>query len=182
MSAPPDNPLRLRAIEKLPGRQAANMRRAILFGGILGATSIVLPADLVGSDTLLMHLRHDRSSVKWLAESTVVGDLNGDGKTDAAMLGLEANGVVVAVAMHGADGGVHVQYLTFAVGRGSQATICALPARLESQPLSCTEGDGSLPGCRDEPPAVGLSLVDDECDSIHMYWDHDDGVVAWWRR
>ena len=113
----------------------------------------------------------------------VVGDLDGDGKPDAAMLGMEErNGVVIAVATHGADGGVNVQYLPFAVDRNSQAAICALPARLETRPLSCANAGDPLPGCRDSPPAAELNLVDEECDSIHLYWNHDKGSVAWWRR
>ena len=159
------------------------MRRVLLISALFSAASVgLVAADLVGSDTLLMHLRHDRSNVQWLADSAVVGDFDGDAMRDTAVLGVEGKGVVVAVGTHGADGGVHVQYLPFAIDRGVQAAICALPARLETHPLSCADEDGALPGCRDKPAAQGLSLVDDECVSIHMYWDHGQGAMAWWWR
>jgi hypothetical protein len=56
-----------------------------------------------------------------------------------------------------------------------------LPAELSASPVMCNPMDDSLPGCKEFPGTVSLSLRGGDCDAIHMYWDHGAGQMAWWR-
>jgi hypothetical protein len=60
--------------------------------------------------------------------------------------------------------------------------ICAAPARLSVAPLSCDQDGGEkLPGCVASPHTSGLTIDDNQCDPINLYWDHDQRRLAWWR-
>jgi hypothetical protein len=150
--------------------------------GLLTAAATVIAAELPGPDALFDYLRHVRPSIQWLPTSGVEGDFDGDGRSDLAALGIDGKVVLVAIGTRPVGSNMHVQFLPFRVDSAAQAAICALPARLEIHPLECSEDGQALPGCRDSPKASALSLVDDECDSIHMYWDHQTSQITWWRR
>jgi hypothetical protein len=148
----------------------------LLIGGSLDAEEIL------SADMLLDFLRHDRPSTRWDAASTVAADFNGDGRLDMAALGAEGSGIVLAAAVRADGTYMAVQYLSFAVGGEAQAAVCATPVTLEAEPLLCEVDGRTLPGCVANPRASGLALSDDDCDAVHLYWDHEKAAMAWWRR
>ena len=113
--------------------------------------------------------------------STVSGDLDRDGMSDRAELVQNQRSITLTVHV----GSLASQALNFAVGTGSEAAICSVPAELTASPLSCTP-DGvagtPLPGCMEAAGKVGLDTSDGECDAIHLYWDRDGKRLVRWRR
>ena len=132
--------------------------------------------------TLLAELAEQRPDVQWSKESLVQGDFNVDQVADHAIVGYMKNRVVVAVQVGSASAAPRPQYLEFGVGVSQQAAICAVPAKLYVDALYCSpQVDESLAGCRESKLAQALSLSDDECDSIHFYWNHETKRIEWWR-
>jgi hypothetical protein len=71
--------------------------------------------------------------------------------------------------------------LEFPIGQ-AQDGICSVPVKLSAHPLSCeNDGGGKLPGCKESKGVVGLTLSDDSCDPINLYWDSDKRSMTWWR-
>ena len=157
--------------------------RALFVLGVLVAVGMSgLAAERRTLAEFLAHVRADRPSVKWDVKSQVSGDFDGEGRTDFAALGYVGKGVVVAIGRTSATGEIRLQYLHFDVSRAAQAAICVLPARLELLPLSCAVNHGgALPGCKEGPGVSSLRLMDDECDSINIYWNRDRNSMSWWR-
>jgi hypothetical protein len=77
--------------------------------------------------------------------------------------------------------GSDVETLEFRVDPAAQDAICTLPAKLSTSASSCSPMDEPLPGCKELPGKVDLSISDDACDSIHLYWDQNAKRMAWWR-
>jgi hypothetical protein len=124
----------------------------------------------------------DPRDVVWDMASLVTGDFDGDGHADQATLGHVKGGVVVLIEHSSVSGSFNKQLLPFGLNGSEQAATCGPVSRIEVSPLSCsmeTEED-TVSGCRESPRAVGLSVGGD-CDAIHLYWNHDQGQMAWWR-
>ena len=133
-------------------------------------------------DQMLAYLKQAKPNVQWDAKSGVTANFDGSQKSGGAMLGYAGNKVTLAIQTGSGAKGRRFQYLDFSVGPGTQAAVCAAPAKLEVYPLDCTTEDGTLPGCKATARMSGLSIVDGECDSIHLYWSHSSKSMQWWRR
>ena len=131
----------------------------------------------------LVRVAAEQPSVKWDAKSVAEGDFDGTHRVGFAIMGLKDKNVMVAVGRKAADGTLTTQYLEFGISRDQQNAICGLPAHLEVTPLVCTayEDQERLPGCKESPGVSGLSLDDDQCDPINMYWNHSTKQMMWWR-
>lgn len=111
--------------------------------------------------------------------SEVRGDFDGDGVEDEARLIQYKDHVSVSIQQ---GGNVGTQILQFRIDPAAQDAICGLPAELSVSPLACNQVNEPLPGCKELPGAVALSLRGGDCDAIHMYWDHGAERMTWWRR
>ena len=110
--------------------------------------------------------------------STVRGDFDGDGAADQATLIQHRHHVTLTVRRGSASG---PEKFEFRVDPGAQDAICTLPAKLSTSASFCTPMDEPLPGCKEQPGKVDLSISDDACDAIHLYWNQDEKRMAWWR-
>lgn len=157
------------------------MRNAILQAILL---ALLLPsgalADL-GTSQVIQAVKRIQSTVAWDITSIVRGDLNGDGRRDAAIMGIHQQRVFVGVVLSASPRKLRIEVLAFDIGTHSADAICELPAKLTMEPLECSPLDDPLPGCRPSPKAVGLVLFGGECDPINFYWDHRNDKLAWWR-
>jgi hypothetical protein len=159
------------------------LRRTIFVSAF--ALCIVLSASAAehGLIVFLARITTDRPSVKWDAKSAVEGDFDGSHRRSFAALGYQDGRVMVAVGRKAPNGSIVAQYLEFGISPDRQNAICALPAHLETAPLTCSDDEGgeSLPGCTEAPGVSQVSLVGGECDPIYMYWDHSRKRMVWWR-
>ncbi|MDC8784798.1 hypothetical protein [Roseateles koreensis] len=131
---------------------------------------------------MLRDLAKAKPSIRWDSASAVAGDFDGRSSRGGAMLGYAGSKVYLAIQAGSRGKSLRYQYLEFGVGPGAQAAICSAPAKLEVYPLECSMEEGELPGCKATKGASGLSIVDGDCDSIHLYWDHVSNRMQWWRR
>jgi hypothetical protein len=123
-----------------------------------------------------------RPDVRWDRTTMVSGDFNGDGKRDYAMVGYKGDGIVLAIrATSAGDGQLQTQYLQYGIGGNNQAAICEAPAKLQVKKQLCNPMDEQLPGCKESPTANSLRLSGGECDAIHLYWNHKENRMGWWR-
>jgi hypothetical protein len=124
-----------------------------------------------------------RPDIRWDRSTIVSGDFNDDGKRDYAMVGYEGNGIVLAIrATSARDRRLQTQYLQYRIGRAIQAAICEAPAKLQIEKPLCKPIDEQLFGCTESPTANSLRLSGGECDAIHLYWNHKENRMEWWRQ
>jgi hypothetical protein len=109
---------------------------------------------------------------------TVRGDFDGDGVMDQATLIQHQRHVTLTVRLGSA---ASPETFDFRVDPAAQDAICTLPATLSTSASFCSPMDEPLSGCKELPGKVDLSISDDACDAIHLYWDQDARRMAWWR-
>lgn len=156
------------------------MRNAILkiiFFALLPSASL---ADL-GASQIIQAVKRIQPIVAWDSNSIVRGDFNGDGRRDAAIVGIHQQRVFVAVVLSASPRKLKTEVLAFGIGTHSTDSICELPAKLTVEPLECSPLAEPLPGCRASSKAASLVLLGGECDPINFYWDHQNNKLAWWR-
>lgn len=118
-------------------------------------------------------LRKDYGGISWDSASRIAADVNCDGINDIAYLGNDPDAAWVGIVF-----GSRTQTklppgtLRFEASGRSHSTICAKPVKFESVPLDCRTTNGSmLPGCRQISRCFALTLTDDKCGALHVYWD-----------
>lgn len=126
--------------------------------------------------------RRLKPSVKWDAASLVRADVTCDGKADGILLGRDNSTVWAAVISSDKPEVNRRNLMQFALGPGTQAALCALPATIETYPIECETESGPLEGCKPSPSCRGFSVVDGQCDSLHFYWHSGLKRIVWWRR
>ena len=121
------------------------------------------------------------TSVAWMADSAFVGDVDCDGHADSAFVGRSTREIHVGLVATASDS---PSIVPFRIGGGSQDAVCEASAALSTETLDYdpTEDTGPLEGFKRSAVCKGLSLSDDSCDSIHLYWNHNAGKLQWWRR
>lgn len=114
--------------------------------------------------------------------AVVKADVDCDGVEDTAQMAYVENRVRVTVTLAATN---TAQSLEF--GRGNsmaQESLCGTEARLEIEDMDydLIEAFGENPeGFRQSKTCKGLSLMDGECDSMHIFWNHDTKHIDWWR-
>jgi len=126
-------------------------------------------------------LRAANPGIRWEAHATRL-DFDCDSAIDYAFLGRASRHIYVAVFLTRTR---KVTGLQFGISAGVQAAICAEPASLTAESLdfdpSTSEEIGPLEGFRRSASCKGLELSGGECDPIHLYWNHTQGRMSWWR-
>jgi hypothetical protein len=124
-------------------------------------------------------LRYSYPSVNWKAESSKVADVNCDGKPDTVVLGSQKDDAAVGIVW--GTQRAPAQLFTFPIGKHMQNSFCSMPTNIEVSPLDCESDEGTLPGCKQYHACKAFSVVDDDCDSFHFYWDSSRKTLVWWR-
>ena len=113
--------------------------------------------------------------VMWQAESIITADFTCAGRKQAAILGATKDGVVVAMFSNGID--KRPEAFRDDVHHASLA-------RLEIEDLDYDpekEDPGYvLPGFRRSKTCKGLTVIDDQTDPLHLYWDHKARRFGYW--
>ena len=147
-----------------------SMSFAMLLSLMLAGSPAV--ADDVADKPLAYELSKSRS---------VSADLNRDGSTDQAELGVGTESVGLRITLDGkllpvieipVDGSKQ-----FGICSGASAKIGISPQ--SEAPLNAL---GETPtGYEICPSCVEIDISDGECDSLHFYWDTTTKTIAWWR-
>lgn len=112
----------------------------------------------------------------------VKADVDCDGVEDMAQMDYVEDRVRVTVTLAETK---TPQSLDFGLGNSmSHASLCGTKAALEIEDMDydLIEALGENPeGFRKSTTCKGLILTDDECDSMHIFWNHDTKHIDWWR-
>lgn len=120
--------------------------------------------------------------IKWDESSTIEADINCDGTPDIAKLGYFDNHVRLSVtpSPNGPS-----QFIDFGLGMpGYQDALCGKDPVLSAEAIEhdLTEEIGENPqGYKPSKTCKGLNISAGECDSMHIYWNHETNHINWWR-
>lgn len=114
--------------------------------------------------------------------SVVKADVDCDGLEDTAQVEYVDGHVRVSVTLAATKA---PQSLEFGLGDSmAQDSLCGTEATLEIEDTDydLTEAFGENPaGFRQSKTCKGLRLMGGECDSMHIFWNHDTRNIDWWR-
>lgn len=120
--------------------------------------------------------------IEWDEASMVSADINCDGVTDTAKLGYIEGGVRLLVSFGGTN---TEQFIEFGLGQpGYQDALCGTEAHLsiEDMGYDLIEVFGENPeGFQPSKVCSGLNVSAGECDSMHVFWNHKQKHINWWR-
>lgn len=159
---------------------AARLAVGLLMLGLMGTRAVA--QETGARDPLVQALRAAAPAAAWDANTTVLGDVTCDGRTDAVMVGYEAAAVWIGlVPTRAAPGAPKATAFRFPIARDDQGGFCAKPVRLELRAQSCENEDGALPNCTPVAGCLAVSAYDDDCDGFHFFWDSVERRLTWWR-
>ena len=121
-------------------------------------------------------------SVRWDRDTLVAGDFNADGRPDFTIVGYKGEVLVLAIRASSAkDRAYRNDFQNFGIDPSIQAALCEAPAKLSVGEQFCRPMDEPLSGCRESKIARSLILSGGDCDSIHLFWNHQTHRMEWWR-
>ncbi len=124
--------------------------------------------------------RHDWSQ----NQPAIMVDINNDGIKERALIGIGERTILVSVYLK--DNVNHLDFVEIFVNKSNQQnSICGTRGKLaiESQKFSLANNLDPVPiGYKHCPECEGLRLTDEQdCDPFHIYWDHENQMLSWWR-
>lgn len=120
--------------------------------------------------------------IKWDESSTIEADMNCDGTPDVAKLGYFDKHVRLSVTIspNGSS-----QFIDFGLGMpGYQDALCGTypVLTIEDMDYDLIEVFGENPeGFKRSKACKGLNVRAGECDSMHIFWNHETNHINWWR-
>lgn len=115
------------------------------------------------------------------SDGRVKGDINCDGRDDFANMIYGNKQVKVIVTL---SDGTKSNELEFGLGEPMyQSSLCGNKASLSAEKLSdLSDIFGENPkGYETSETCIGLRLSGGECDSMHIFWNHETDQLNWWR-
>ena len=114
--------------------------------------------------------------------AAVMADVDCDGVEDTARMEYVEDRVRVTVTLAATKTS---QSLEFGLGDSmAQESLCGTEATIEIEDMDydLVEALGENPeGFRQSTTCKGLRLMGGECDSMHIFWNHDTRHIDWWR-
>jgi hypothetical protein len=128
----------------------------------------------------LQMLSTARPDVQWDAASVLSADFDCDGRRDQVLLGRSPGKVFIGLVRAVPS---KPEILEFAVDASLQAAICQEPAKVEVESLDYDPADavGKIPGFRRSRTCRGIQLSGGDCDSVHIFWNHQTKHLGSWR-
>lgn len=122
------------------------------------------------------------SSACFGAEQKIVEDINCDSKPDSAEIMKTENTVTLKVTL---NDGTEANELSFGLGQPDrQDALCGVDPILKREKLADDLSDAlgqNPPGYKASPNCFGLNISAGDCDSIHVYWNHQTKMLNGWR-
>lgn len=111
-------------------------------------------------------------------------DVNCDGMKDEVFTAVGHARFYVGVVVGSGTVKARQSVVSFELSGDSQSSFCGKFESLTPEPLTpeIAETAGEVPdGYRAGKGCEGLKLVTGECDSFHLFWNHVDNRLDWWR-
>jgi hypothetical protein len=144
---------------------------------MLGQTGSHPPSPAQRNQALLS-LSTAAPDVHWDSRSLVAGDITCNGLIEQVYIGHTADRIYVGL-FRAANKSPEI--LEFRLGGGYQDAVCdPMAAKLETYSLDHDQ-DHDLKGLRRSRTCKGLSLEDNSCDPINLYWNRTTQHLTWWR-
>ena len=108
-------------------------------------------------------------------EHKIVGDINCDGKEDIAKMTYTKSKVMIYVTL---NDGTKSNEIEFPLGEsGYQGSLCG-----NNPILSLDELEEEMIGYKPSKGCIGLNIRvrAGECDSMHLFWNKETGMLNWW--
>lgn len=114
----------------------------------------------------------------------LIGDVNGDGKPDYAISGVTKERLYVALVIGPLSDRSRVEVLSFPLTGNSEDALC------DGQRLIQMEGADFDPmkefgqawdGFKRSVTSKMITIRGAECDSFHLYWNHEKNSFWWFR-
>jgi hypothetical protein len=121
-------------------------------------------------------------AVRWLADSTLVADVDCDGMPDTVAMARKRAEVHVGIARAGDP---EPQILVFDVGRGVKGAVSGIRAAISLESLDwdpAERGLQGLAGFRRSTSCKGVKLADAGDRGAHIFWSHSTKHVEWYQR
>ena len=115
-------------------------------------------------------LEHQQPTLHW--KFALAADMNCDSRLDQVYVARDRQYYYVGVVLAPISENSAVSFVRFRLSGDSQDALCGKPRLLRDEPL-----DEELDGYK----CKGLMLQSGECDSFHLYWNHDANELDWWR-
>ena len=151
---------------------------------------------LVSPDAMGL-LQRAAPSVQWDATRALSIDVNGDREVDLVVVGKGSDQVSIGIVVGPIGSKAKTNVLVFPVGKKTQDSLCASTVHVTAEdprlPLGewgCDTGSDSSKcsgvrandaWLRTHTLARGIRVDDEQCDSLHLYWDAAKSAVSWWR-
>jgi hypothetical protein len=145
---------------------------------------MLLPVTAVAgaNGDFLTTLRDKHGDYQWDVKRVISVDLNRDGKTDSAALGLHKSKVALALQISGHEEPIFVE---IPVDAGQQFGICSgeePQITVDRQSEAPVEALGeNPPGYEICPECFEIVVDDGDCDPLQFYWDVLANGLSWWR-
>jgi hypothetical protein len=143
---------------------------------------LAAPAVTAANDDLLTTLRETHGDYQWDVKRVVSVDLNRDGKTDSAALGLKDTKVALVIRISGLEEPIFVE---IPVDASQQFGVCSTEEpqiTVENQSEAPIDALGENPhGYEVCPDCFEIVVSDGDCDPLQFYWDTLANGLTWWR-
>jgi hypothetical protein len=146
-----------------------------------GVSVTMTEAAVADSRSAVNRLRLEEPVPHWDEQSVLSVDVDCDGRVDSAFVGRSDSAMYVGVVTSAASS---TEVLAFGLnGNAVQDAVCSDKAKLTTESLDYdpTDAVGPLPGFERSRVCMGLNLGEEDCDSIHTYWNHVSHHLDWWR-
>lgn len=139
----------------------------------------------VNVKTQIRYLAHDKlPAVEWRFDSLLTADFNDDRLEDYAISGRAADRFYIAVILSPLSQQSPMAMLDFGIGGAGQDDLCEGDSNLTLENLDYDPNENlgaTLTGFKRSPKSHGIIIGGDMCDKIHVYWNHTENKLGWWR-
>lgn len=120
--------------------------------------------------------------VKWDKASILKADIDCDGIPDVAKIGYLDRRVRLSVTLGASK---KTEFLDFGLGDSmAQDSLCGTKATLTIENIDYDLSEelcDNPEGFKRSMTCKGLNVRGEQCDSIHIYWNHVKKRIDWWR-
>ena len=138
------------------------------------------PSQASTAQEALRALTKLRADVSWKSSSGLVADIDCDERPEQVFVGRTSGTILIGVVP---TTGGKPEVFEFSVG-GAQAGVCQEPVSVEMESLDFDPDEQGLfiRSFQQSKSCKGLQFSGVGCDATHLFWNHDEQRLDWWKR